>query len=180
MLAGSRLTAVVALLAPLAACDFVESGSGVPESRRDAAVEARILASPDDPVAVQGAILIVEPDPLAGRSFGGPKQSFMSDGEGLVRADIVPGHGARRRGGRVGSSFEVAPPPIDGDACLRLIHEGRFSAQRCGVRLRTGQALDAGTFYVSEFSTPSLEEDDLAAETPPTVQGRQVIPGAVP
>lgn len=148
----SARTLAVALLAPLAgACDFLESPDEVQNSTNNAFVEAQVFASRDDRTPVEGVIMIVESDPDSERPFAGPDQSFMSNENGFIRAEVFPGLDLEGADADPATPFDVAPPLFFGDACVQFLFEGTFTTFSCGVTLGAGRVLNLGNFFLSEF-----------------------------
>lgn len=143
----------MALLAIVAgACDSVENPGEVSRSEADTAfVEAQVFSFPADRSPVHGVILIVGPDSSSAHPFRGPLQSFLTDESGFIHGEVFPPQEAFRDGDPADRSAS-SPGAAFGDSCVRLIHEGRFSTPRCGVRLEGGRAVNLGAFFVSDFA----------------------------
>lgn len=155
----ARVLALVAIVAAIAgACDFLEDPDEVQNSSNNAFLEAQIFASREDRTPVEGVIMIVESDAEAERPFQGPDQSFISNENGFIRAEVFPGLDLEEQPEIVSTPFDVAPPLFFGDACVHFIHEGSFSTFSCGVTLGAGDVLNLGTFFVSEFGELAGDE----------------------
>lgn len=147
---------LAALLVPLlGACDFLENPDEVQNSTNNAFVEAQVFSSPDDRTPVEGVIMIVESDPDSDRPFQGPDQSFQSDENGFIRAEVFPGLDLELQPeGGPATPLDVAPPLFFGDACVHFLFEGNFSTFSCGVTIGAGKVLNLGIFFASEITSP--------------------------
>ena len=157
---GARLVAV-ALLAPLAgACDFLENPDEVQNTANNAFLEAQVFVARDNRTPVEGVILFVESDPDSERPFQGPDQTFASDANGFIRAQVFPGIDEEQQpAGGPTSPFDVAPPLFFGDACVHFLHEGQLFTFSCGVTLGAGKVINLGVFFISEFALlPGVED----------------------
>ncbi len=152
----------LALLAPLAgACDFLENPDEVQNSSNKAFVEVQLFASRDDRTPVEGVIMIVESDPDSERPFFGPDQSFVSNENGFIRAEVFPGTDPEQGGtGPPATPFDVDPPLFFGDACVQFLFEGTFSTFSCGVTMGAGRVLNLGVVFVAEFGALPGDEGE--------------------
>jgi hypothetical protein len=155
----ARLLAAVALAAFGAfanSCDFLENPDEVQNSTNNAFIEAQVFQSRDSRVPVQGVIMYVESDPDSDSPFQGPDQTFVSDGNGFIRAAVFPGldPDAEEPPGGPTTPFEVRPLLSVGDACVHFLFDGNFSTFSCGVSLGPGKVINLGIFFADEFTSP--------------------------
>jgi hypothetical protein len=141
----------------LAACDDLAEPAEAAPAGAAAAIEAVVYATRGDPRPVEGVIMIVRGDAGSSVPFRGPRQSFVTDAAGSVRAQVLAGP----RGVEAGSSTEgVIGPGGSGSAgqvCVVFLHEGTFSAPRCGLTLPVSGPTRLGAVFTEDFSAPAAE-----------------------
>ena len=141
------------LCLPAGICDFFGDPDDTQNSTNNAFIEAWFFRARDDRTPIQGVIMYVESDPDAERPYNGPDQTFVSNQNGFVRAEVFPGLDLEQgTPGAPPTPFDVPPFLFFGDACVHFFHDGDFTTFSCGVTLGAGQVINLGTFFVTDFS----------------------------
>ena len=153
LLAAVALTEAVVLTA--ASCAIGEGTAAFADDAAQAVVDVNIVASRVSPVPIEGVLMIVEPDTASGRPFAGPRQTFISDGRGSIRAAILAASPAGPSSPQIIRS--TAPPSAPTvQACVRFVHDGLFSSPRCGLEIARGVHERIGPVFLSDFRPPEI------------------------